>query len=107
MSDDLIKILTENDLADYISIFEQNKLNSIELLSDITESDYEKIGISALGDRKKLLKLFFKNENQDQTASQVTPAPTVVVEQKETHGIWIFVGVLIAILLVIGIISSL
>jgi hypothetical protein len=109
MSDDLVRILTENDLADYISVFEQNKLNSIELSSDITESDYEKTGISALGNRKKLLKLFFKDIKQEQPTIQVSPAPvpTVVVEQKKTHGVWIFVGVLIAIMLAIGIVASL
>jgi hypothetical protein len=111
MSDDLIKILTENELAECIPILEQNKLTTKDLLAEVTEADYEKIGVSALGDRKKLLKLFFKTEKQEQSASkEQTPSqatPTVIVEQKKTHGVWIFVGVLIAILLVIGIISSL
>jgi hypothetical protein len=108
MTDELKNILVENGLGEYSDLFDKNKLDSIDILTDITETDYEKMGISVMGDRKKLLKLFFKAEVKEQRSPSPEPAPTptVIVEQKKTHGVWIFVGVLIAILLVIGIIGS-
>ena len=66
------KILEENDLLDYFPIFEQNKLISFYILNEITEEDYEKIGISIIGDRKKLIKLFFKKDNKE-TNEEITP----------------------------------
>ena len=52
------EILEENGLSEYAGIFEQNKLTSVGVLADLTENDYAQIGITVLGDRKKLMKLF-------------------------------------------------
>jgi hypothetical protein len=54
-------ILEENGLSEYITIFEQNKLNSIDVLSGLTENDYIRMGVTVLGDRKKMVKLFSGN----------------------------------------------
>ncbi|MDR2738786.1 MAG: hypothetical protein LBB68_03020 [Treponema sp.] len=54
----LKNLLDENNLTNCISVFEQHRLFDIDTVSDLTEADLEKIGISALGDRKKILRLF-------------------------------------------------
>jgi len=53
-----IDILTENGLQEYIPLFEKNKLTDINIISELTEDDFQKIGINIMGDRKKILKLF-------------------------------------------------
>jgi hypothetical protein len=55
-------ILIRNGLNEYIELFEKNRLNDIKIIIDLTEDDYEKLGIELMGDRKKLLKIFSKNE---------------------------------------------
>ena len=54
--------MIKNDLGEYIPIFEKNKINEIEIIIDLHEIDYEKMGIEIMGDRKKLLKIFSKYE---------------------------------------------
>jgi hypothetical protein len=51
-------ILTENNLSEYIDKFTENKLTEINIISELTDSDFEKIGIKIMGDRKKILKIF-------------------------------------------------
>jgi hypothetical protein len=58
MTDQMIAILENNNLQDFILIFEKNKILDIETASELTDTDLEKIGISALGDRKKILRIF-------------------------------------------------
>jgi hypothetical protein len=53
-------ILNENGMGEYIVLFEKNKLNELDLIIDLSENDYEKLGIELMGDRKRLLKLFSK-----------------------------------------------
>lgn len=54
-------ILTENGMGEYIVLFEKNKLNELDLIVDLSENDYEKLGIELMGDRKRLLKIFSKD----------------------------------------------
>ena len=58
MNEKIRKVLLNNNLGEYIEIFENQKLDNIEILKNLTENDYEKIGITILGDRKKLLRIF-------------------------------------------------
>jgi uncharacterized protein YeeX (DUF496 family) len=51
-------ILLENNLNEYIDLFERNKLTDIYIISSLSESDLEKIGIAIMGDRKLILKIF-------------------------------------------------
>ena len=51
-------ILQENNLEEYIDIFTENKLIDVAIISELTDSELEKIGITSLGDRKKILKIF-------------------------------------------------
>jgi len=62
MNDKLKEKLIENGLYDYINIFEQHKLDTEELLSDLTQFDFDKMGINLIGDQKKILSLFKKEE---------------------------------------------
>lgn len=54
--------LEENGLEKCIPILEEKKLLDKAVLSKMTESDYEKIGITEISDRKKLLVLFSKKK---------------------------------------------
>jgi hypothetical protein len=51
-------IFLEKNLGEYIEIFEKNKLDDFDTISELSETDLEKLGITAMGDRKKLLKVF-------------------------------------------------
>jgi len=51
-------ILLENNLGEYIDIFTENKLTDIQIISELTDSELEKIGVVSLGDRKRIKKLF-------------------------------------------------
>ena len=64
METKIIGLLKENGLENYLSIFEKNKLDNLEILSDLTEADFEKLGISVMGDRKRLVKLFSASATQ-------------------------------------------
>jgi hypothetical protein len=72
MTEGLRKILEENNLQDCIPIIEQQKLLDNETVSDLAESDLEKIGISSLGDRKKILRLFSRPAQANTDPSPVT-----------------------------------
>ncbi len=52
------QILIDNGFEYLIPIFEQNHLLDSHALSMMSDSDYQSIGVSVLGDRKKLLYLF-------------------------------------------------
>jgi hypothetical protein len=51
-------ILLENNLGEYVTLFTENKLTDISIISGLTDSDLEKIGITILGDRKRILQIF-------------------------------------------------
>jgi hypothetical protein len=61
---ELEKIFIENDLVEFISIFEENNLDR-EILSELTESDYKKLGIPE-GAITKMLKLFSTNSSNSE-----------------------------------------
>ena len=52
------KVLSENNLIEYFELFKKEKILSLEILSNLSDTDYEKIGIKTLGDIKTLQKLF-------------------------------------------------
>jgi len=54
----LIDIFIDNNFEEYISIFENNKLTDLNIISELNEYDLEKLGINKMGDRKIMLKLF-------------------------------------------------
>jgi hypothetical protein len=51
-------VLLENDLGEYIDLFEKNKLTDMIIISELSDVDLEKIGITIMGDRKKILRIF-------------------------------------------------
>jgi TM2 domain-containing membrane protein YozV len=50
-------LLEQNDLKQYCEIFESNKIENIKNALDLNDNDLMNIGISVLGDRKKILSL--------------------------------------------------
>jgi hypothetical protein len=56
-------ILIDNNLAEYIEIFEKNKLTDLLIISELNEMDLEKLGIDIMGDRKRMLKIFAEINN--------------------------------------------
>jgi len=67
MNEELRNLLKENNLSEYIEIFEREK-----------QDDYKELGINALGDRKKFLKLF-----SDNSSTQAEIINAVVVQDEE------------------------
>ena len=57
---DFRNVLIYNSLEEYINTFETNHLTDINIIMNLTEDDYEKIGIFILGDVKKLIIIFSK-----------------------------------------------
>jgi hypothetical protein len=80
MSNELKQILMDNNLENCVSKFEENKILDFDIASELTESDLEKIGISALGDRKKILKLFSNDSGKiNTTQNPVNNSPQEVL----------------------------
>ena len=50
-------LLEQNDLNQYCEIFENNKIENLNNALDLNDNDLINIGISVLGDRKKILSL--------------------------------------------------
>jgi hypothetical protein len=70
MTQNLKDLLTENGLSEYIGILEEQHLDSEELLADLNQSDFDKLGIKLIGDQKKFIRLF---SIKDVTALNVVP----------------------------------
>jgi len=58
MTQNLKDLLGENGLSEYIELLEEQRLDSEELLADLNQGDFEKLGIKLIGDQKKFIKLF-------------------------------------------------
>jgi len=85
LSEKVQNVLINNDLGEYIQLFEEHKLDRIEILKDMTEKDYENIGVIAIGDRKRLVNLFSLQEPNDELKVNV-PVNVVVQETKNESG---------------------
>ena len=55
-------ILNYHSLTEYINLFEENRLIDINIITTLSENDYEKIGVKYLGDIKKLKSIFSESE---------------------------------------------
>ena len=51
-------ILIKNNFNQYINLLKENNLTVIITISEICEYDLEKLGITIMGDRKEIIKLF-------------------------------------------------
>lgn len=60
------ELLSRNGLEKYIPLFEEQGLLNAGVLSNMKDEDWEKIGISAVGDKKLLGKLF-TTQKKDRT----------------------------------------
>lgn len=87
---DVAEWLARNGLGQYAQIFSENNIE-YTLLPDLTDSDLEKLGVSSLGHRKKLLRaieaLTAARQPTGTTAavSNVTVAPPSVVQHREAE----------------------
>ncbi|MDR1893758.1 MAG: hypothetical protein LBQ61_03570 [Spirochaetales bacterium] len=70
MTDELREILENNGLREYINIFTKHKILDVDIVSELSEIDLEKIGVQALGDRKKIIKLFSSAHNPPAQTNQ-------------------------------------
>jgi hypothetical protein len=84
LSDSLITKLQDNGLSEYITIFERERLYSEELLRDLNQSDFEKLGVTFIGDQKKMLKLFSEQNNLPQAVVNEV-VPYYEVDKKEEN----------------------
>jgi len=72
MNESLKETLEKYGLSEYIVLFEQHKILDTDALSDLNENELEKIGINAIGDRKKIIKLFGFASQKIDTKLQVS-----------------------------------
>jgi hypothetical protein len=84
-------ILNKNNLEKYILVFEKQKLNELSLIINLTENDYEKLGINLMGDRKRLLKIFSKIEIENYIVDAHSIEKNEAIEKENinnnsTHG---------------------
>lgn len=125
--DELVEILKQNNLESCIEKLRENHMLDENLLSSITDEDCVSIGITLLGDRKKLISLFkeqkiesVNNTNSENSTVYNQPSSTTYREEKDIrhhvtvdtnpkgeHGVWWVVGVLLVVILVITIVCML
>jgi hypothetical protein len=64
MADDIRQWLEELGLGEYADAFEENRLG-LAYLSDLDEGDLKKLGVTAMGDRKALMRAIATLDNDD------------------------------------------
>jgi hypothetical protein len=107
LSEKVQSVLINNDLQEYIPLFEEHRLDRIELINELSEDDLEKIGIIAIGDRKKLIKLFSSSDSKKDEGNVNVPVNVVVQETKSDAGSgagWGVVGGILGGLLGVGVV---
>lgn len=70
--------LQKEELGQYILLFKENNLFDYAALSEMKDEDYEKIGIKSIGDRKKLISMFSK-ENKSSAKGCLIPSIILLV----------------------------
>lgn len=61
--EDILKAFFEkNNISFLIEEFKEQKAFSPDVLKELTDNDLEKLGVTTLGDRKRILKLFLSND---------------------------------------------
>jgi preprotein translocase subunit SecF len=83
VSDELQTILEESGLGEYADLFEKQKITDIDILLELTEAELEQIGVKAIGDRKRILKLsdrrHVRHTPADNSGSESADSPREVV----------------------------
>lgn len=96
------KILIDNNLSEYIPVFDKHKIIDFDILSKLTENDLSELGVSAIGDRKKIKELFKIKSEKPEDKNSVVVTQTVTSEGTNTGGIVVSIlvgAVLICIVL--------
>lgn len=106
-------LLNSLNLPEYIPVLTELDITEIEVLATLSEEDLERIGVSSLGHRKKILLACKNRMDEEKTTpepsrpkSSYDEAPQITLK-RSGGGIWAFVGILIAIILIIIIAGSL
>ncbi|GHU26270.1 hypothetical protein FACS1894164_17150 [Spirochaetia bacterium] len=71
MTDELKNILENNNFIEYIDLFESNKIFDISTFFMLDDSDLEKMGVLAVGDRKRLLALANINRSVESNVKEL------------------------------------
>jgi hypothetical protein len=108
----LEKLLSDVDLSEYSGFFISNDLIDEDVISKLGNNDLEKIGITSLGHRIKLLNAIKKHSEviDDAKYTEDSPGTKYVPinnsERNDTkNGPWKTVGWLLVVLIVIAIIA--
>ncbi|MDR1180147.1 MAG: SAM domain-containing protein [Spirochaetales bacterium] len=88
-------VLTDSGLEKYFQLFEQNNLTGSEILYSVTENDMEKIGISNMGDRKKISNII--NTLKPQKEQQSIPMFSKKQKIRILIGLEILVDIILAL----------
>lgn len=102
-----VDLFLENiGLSEYSKLMKSNDINDIKILSELTESDFEKMGITSLGHRKTLLKSL-RDELEPNDINTTVELLSEDSDKKKGGGVWAVVGVLLVIILAIIIVGAL
>lgn len=99
----LNNFLKQNGLEQYSELFEKNKIESIAMAVDLTDSDLLNMGISSFGDRKNILNLFAEKQSLLKEPVKAKPEKislSVYLELILKTGNKLFVSTLIALAIV-------
>lgn len=102
MQENIITLLKDNHFDNYLSLFEDNNLNNLEILGELTENDLEKLGINKMGDRKQLIKLFLNERIKNISENIIEDSNDFL--SYEIHGFtkfWIIMGIIVMVTRVI------
>jgi hypothetical protein len=72
MNEELRNLLSKNNLDEYIDVLESNKIFDISTFSMLNELDLEKMDITAMGDKKRILALVNSNGNTETNQKALT-----------------------------------
>ena len=64
MDKNIERMITENGLEGYIRLFNENKLETFEIMKNLTDFDLKELGIDNIGHRKILLNILSKRKKQ-------------------------------------------
>lgn len=123
MTEELKQDLVSINFDKYVEIFEREGLNDFSDLENLSEADYEKIGIVAMGDRKKLVRLYSKQGQTLPVETRIvdycssnhenaSPQPTVIMNSTESSHTGIagvlggIIGALAVIVIILIILSN-
>jgi hypothetical protein len=102
-------LLSKIEMTQYMDLFIKNDLIEEDVIKQLSENDLEKIGITSLGNRKKILGVISKpieTENKEEEEDTINEETSEGETEEKTGSPWKVVGWLLVVLLIIVIIAS-